>query len=102
MNFSVSAFLLLALVSTCEVPTIISPSRGIFSPAVTVMVSPTLTRSGEDDSRIRTGHAPENMTLIRKIALNLLAKETSSKVSKKAKRLKAGWDNDFLIRVPLA
>jgi hypothetical protein len=42
------------------------------------------------------------MTLIRKIALNLLAKETSSKVSKKAKRLKAGWDNDFLIRVPLA
>jgi predicted transposase YbfD/YdcC len=56
----------------------------------------------EDDSRIRTGHAPENMTLIRKFALNLLAKETSSKGSKKAKRLKAGWDNDFLIRVLLA
>ncbi len=56
----------------------------------------------EDDSRIRTGHAPENMTLIRKFAFNLLAKETSSKGSKKAKRLKAGWDNDFLIRVLLA
>ena len=55
----------------------------------------------EDDSRIRTGHAPENMTVIRKIALNLLANE-SSKGSKKAKRLKAGWDNDFLIRVLLA
>ncbi len=55
----------------------------------------------EDDSRIRKGHAPENMTTIRKIALNLLAKE-SSKGSKKAKRLKAGWDNDFLIRVLLA
>jgi predicted transposase YbfD/YdcC len=52
----------------------------------------------EDDSRIRKGHAPENMTTIRKIALNLLAKE-SSKGSKKNKRLKAGWDNDFLIRV---
>ncbi|NJN23830.1 MAG: ISAs1 family transposase, partial [Acaryochloridaceae cyanobacterium RL_2_7] len=52
----------------------------------------------EDDSRIRKGHAPENMTVIRKIALNLLAKE-SSKGSKKTKRLKAGWDNDFLIRV---
>ena len=52
----------------------------------------------EDDSRIRKGHAPENMTAIRKIALNLLAKE-SSKGSKKTKRLKAGWDNDFLIRV---
>ena len=55
----------------------------------------------EDDSRIRTGHAPENMTVIRKIALNLLAKE-SSKGSKKAKRLKAGWDNDFLVQVLLA
>ena len=30
----------------------------------------------EDDSRIRTDHAPENMTLIRKIALNLLTKES--------------------------
>lgn len=52
----------------------------------------------EDDSRIRHGHAPENMTVMRKIALNLLAKE-SSKGSKKAKRLKAGWDNDFLVQV---
>ena len=55
----------------------------------------------EDDSRIRTDHAPENMTLIRKIALNLLTKE-SSKGSKKRKRLKAGWDNDFLIQVLLS
>ena len=55
----------------------------------------------EDDSRIRKGHAPENMTVMRKIALSLLAKE-SSKSSKKAKRLKAGWDNDFLIQVLLA
>ncbi|MEO0373270.1 MAG: ISAs1 family transposase [Cyanobacteria bacterium P01_A01_bin.17] len=53
----------------------------------------------EDDSRIRLGHAPENMALIRKIALNLLAKESSSKGSKKAKRLRAGWDNDFLVQV---
>lgn len=55
----------------------------------------------EDDSRIRSDHAPENMTLIRKIALNLLTKE-SSKGSKKRKRLKAGWDNDFLIEVLLS
>lgn len=55
----------------------------------------------EDDSRIRQGHAPENMTVMRKMALNLLAKE-SSKGSKKAKRLKAGWDNDFLVQVLLA
>ena len=55
----------------------------------------------EDDSRIRTDHAPENMTLIRKIALNLLTREVS-KGSKKRKRLRAGWDNDFLIQVLLA
>ena len=55
----------------------------------------------EDDSRIRKGHAPENMTVMRKIALNLLAKE-SSKGSQNTKRLKAGWDNDFLIQVLLA
>jgi predicted transposase YbfD/YdcC len=53
----------------------------------------------EDDSRIRTGRAPENMTLIRKIALNLLTKESSVKVGKKAKRLKAGWDNAYLAKV---
>ena len=53
----------------------------------------------EDQSRIRSGHAPENMTLMRKIALNLLAKESSVKVGKKAKRLKAGWDNDYLLKV---
>ena len=53
----------------------------------------------EDDSRIRTGHSAENMTLIRKIALNLLNQETSSKVGKKAKRLKAGWDNGYLLKV---
>ncbi|MEL7316727.1 MAG: ISAs1 family transposase, partial [Cyanobacteria bacterium J06559_3] len=53
----------------------------------------------EDQSRIRTGHVPENMTLMRKIALNLLAKESSVKVGKKAKRLKAGWDNDYLLKV---
>jgi predicted transposase YbfD/YdcC len=43
----------------------------------------------EDDSRIRLGHAPENMALIRHIALNLLSQETSTNVGKKAKRLKA-------------
>lgn len=50
----------------------------------------------EDDSRIRKDHAPENMALIRHIALNLLRQDTSAKVGIKAKRLKAGWDNDYL------
>ena len=39
------------------------------------------------------------MTLIRHIALNLLAQETSLKVGKKAKRLKTGWDDAYLAKV---
>lgn len=53
----------------------------------------------EDDSRIRSGYAPENMALIRHIALNLLGQETSVKAGKKAKRKKAGWDNAYLTKV---
>jgi predicted transposase YbfD/YdcC len=53
----------------------------------------------EDDCRIRTGYAPQNMVVLRHLALNLLTQESSAKVGKKAKRLKAGWDNDYLLKV---
>ena len=36
---------------------------------------------------------------MRHIALNLLRQETASKGGVKAKRLKAGWDEDYLIKV---
>ena len=53
----------------------------------------------EDDSRIRKGHAPENMALVRHIALNLLKQERTAKLGVKAKRLKAGWDEAYLLKV---
>jgi len=53
----------------------------------------------EDDSRIRTDHAPENMAVLRHIALNLLKQEQSAKCGIHAKRLKCGWDEDYLMRV---
>jgi hypothetical protein len=53
----------------------------------------------EDASRIRKDHAPENLALIRHVALNLLRQDTSTKVGIKAKRLKARWNNDYLARV---
>ena len=42
----------------------------------------------EDDSRIRTGYAPENFNIVRQLAINLLKKEPS-KMSIKKKRFKA-------------
>jgi len=53
----------------------------------------------EDDSRIRKDHAPQNMALIRHIALNLLKQETSIKVGMATKRQRAGWDNDYLQKI---
>ena len=53
----------------------------------------------EDDSRIRKGHSAENLSLIRKIALNLLRREKSVKKGIQAKRMKAGWDNEYLLKV---
>lgn len=53
----------------------------------------------EDDCRIRKDHAPENLAVLRHVALNLLKLETSLKKSIKGKRLRAGWDCDYLEKI---
>ena len=51
---------------------------------------------GEDDCRIRTGDGAQNFAILRRIALNLIKQEKSSKTSVNIKRLKAGWSTDYL------
>lgn len=51
---------------------------------------------GEDQSRARTGHAAENLALLRRWALSRLRADRSRKASLRGKRLLAAWDGDFL------
>lgn len=53
---------------------------------------------GEDASRIRTGHATENMSFTRRFVTSLLKQDTS-RSSLKAKRKRAGWNTDFLEKI---
>lgn len=53
----------------------------------------------EDDSRNRSGFAAQNYSILNRIALNLLKNDKTTKVGVRGKRLKAGWDNRYLIRL---
>jgi predicted transposase YbfD/YdcC len=52
----------------------------------------------EDDSRTRVGHAGANLALVRRIALSLL-KRAGTKGSIQTRRMKAAWDDDYLLKV---
>ena len=47
----------------------------------------------------REGYAAENFGMLRHIALNLLKNDKKSKIGNSAKRKKAGWDNEYLLRI---
>jgi predicted transposase YbfD/YdcC len=54
----------------------------------------------EDDSRVRKDNAPENVAMLRHVALNLLKKaDPLKKTSLRLKRKKASWSPDFLCHV---
>ena len=54
---------------------------------------------GEDQRRIRKGHGAENFSRLCRLALNLLKRDKSVNVGVHAKRLKAGWDEHYLLRL---
>lgn len=49
-----------------------------------------------DGTRVRTGHAPANLTVLQHIALNLIKQDKTARKSVKGRRLLAAWDNDYL------
>jgi predicted transposase YbfD/YdcC len=53
----------------------------------------------EDLSRTRLGHSAHNFGILRHIAMNLLHREKTAKSGIHAKRLKAGWNTDYLEKV---
>ena len=53
---------------------------------------------GEDTARAVVGHGPENLAVMRQLALNLL-KQAPSKQRIRTKRQRTGWDEEFLLKV---
>ena len=53
----------------------------------------------EDQCRVRTGHADENLSTVRRTALSLLKAEKTAKCGVKNRRLKSGWDDDYMLKV---
>jgi predicted transposase YbfD/YdcC len=53
----------------------------------------------EDRCRLRSGNAAANFSFLNKIALALLKNEKTAKMGIKSKRLTAGWDEKYLMKV---
>ena len=53
----------------------------------------------EDESRVRKGNSAENLSVLRRMAMNLLRQDKSVKVGIEAKRKRAGWDEEYLLKI---
>jgi len=53
----------------------------------------------EDDSRVRDRTAARNLALLRKIALNIVGRDRTSKASVRARRKKAAWNDSYMLKI---
>jgi predicted transposase YbfD/YdcC len=53
----------------------------------------------EDDSRVRDRTAARNLALLRKIALNPVARDRSGRTSLRGRRKKAAWNDAYMLQI---
>jgi predicted transposase YbfD/YdcC len=53
----------------------------------------------EDDSRVQERTAARNLALLRKIALNLVARDRGSRASLRGRRKRAAWNDDYMLQL---
>lgn len=53
----------------------------------------------EDKLRARVKNAAQNLSILRRMVLNILKKETSSNSSLRLKRKRAGWSEEYLLKL---
>jgi predicted transposase YbfD/YdcC len=53
----------------------------------------------EDECRLRRNNAPENLAVLRHIGLNLIKADKVTKMGVKNRRLKAGWDDNYVLNL---
>jgi hypothetical protein len=51
----------------------------------------------EDDSRVRDRTAARNLAILRKIAINLMGRDRSPRISMRARRKQAAWNDDYML-----
>ena len=55
----------------------------------------------EDALRKKAGNAAQNYSILLKIALNLIKNEKTEKQETQGKKLKAAWNNQCLLKIPV-
>lgn len=50
-----------------------------------------------DQRRVRIGHGAENLSRLRRLALNIFHQDHSKKGGVNTRRLRAGWDTPYLV-----
>jgi predicted transposase YbfD/YdcC len=53
----------------------------------------------EDKSRIRKGNGPANAAILRRLAMSILQQDTSIRDNIRGKRMLAGWNDEFLLKI---